>query len=191
MINKNFKFFALILSIIFFIASCNKDNNLKNSEDELFQISTKTIIGSTNEGLKLYEINSDYAAIISTTIINNLKTSFEIKELVDFKIEEPSENEKRHQYIYVTIIDIDGNELPTAIQLKKKINPQEKLKGYASFEYIISHTCSGNPCTCCAFITDSNNNIIGCDCIEGGINSPCYIAPTTGFCNHTIGTNAK
>ncbi len=180
----NFRLLVLVLVVIIFVTSCDKKSSLN---DNGLKISTEKIVDSTDEGLALYELKEDYVEFILEDVKEFLNFTFSVKELKDFKIEEISKNDQHHQYMYFTVVDMQGKEYITALELKEKRNPLEKTFAYERDFYVISHSCNGNPCKCCGFIFDSNNNIIGCDCKEGASGSPCDMSGI-GVCNHILGS---
>ena len=83
--------------------------------------------------------------------------------------------------------EIKMNSIKTKAELvmhKSSVNAGGRVTDIIASE---SHTCTGQPCSCCSFLRDSSDNITGCKCDQVlNVSAPCYGG--SGKCNHTVTT---
>ena len=110
---------------------------------------------------------------------NKFKTN--VDSYHNIVVENVANSDKVNLVMYLKESATNKN-IPFALVLQKIMVDE----GANPFVYVLSetHTCTGNPCSCCDFIEDGNGNITGCEC-----NSTIWKDGCSGsMCNHTVST---
>lgn len=198
---KNYTFKLSIVGLIFFsigfFLACTTQDSLP------YQPTNKSLIFdlSADEPLKINKIQEGHWLIENEVDANdffNRKFPEIGKRIAGFSDFQINVNPQTNEIASITAMGIDenGKNIPVGMNILPMAR-DSRLKSYRKVEFSeldnlnfttgTTHTCTGDPCSCCEFVKNSSGEITGCKCKGQGYGDCAF--QYNQKCNHSIGSS--
>lgn len=178
---KKLLMIPVILLSLAILPSCVKNDDSVSSNSGQIQLSQNKVLKFTTSD----EGEITVSAAESQTLVDFVQQRFEGHQNVDRVFNFTIETIAGKGYIIFNGFDkAKGKINKYAISISKTGNEQ-------LYDAVVadSHSCEGNPCSCCGFLKNDKGEIYGCDCLKKDKTRPgCDTEMANKKCNHKIST---